>query len=351
VDDFTATGNTWDAPSHTLRLGYELVPIVPMHDPAVEAWLGALFGTGLGEAYEWIAACRQDRLSELAVCLAIVGSPGCGKTVFFRGLAHLWGCDFVELGHVVDRFNSVVCRCPFWIDDECKTLRGGDLTSEEFRQLIQTSIHDYEPKGLERRTLRGYARFGLTANEPADLRFGAVYGAAAVQAVADRLAIYRVPDDSAARGALDVLRLPGTDRVDLGRMAGHFAWVMGAVTPRVTRFLGSRADNGQAVEAALQSVVGGYPELFEYLADFLAEPSATRMAFRFDAAATRLWVSPKRISGALEAGNARGKHDLGRVQVALKPFRIGGPVAERVGSEVVKMWELDVEMLSKALPD
>jgi|GEM_PF-3746952 len=362
--DFCATGITWDQSRETLIEGYELPAIEPAHDAAVEAWLAALSGGALGELYDWIAGCRQDRLKQPGAALGLLGDPDLGKTLLACGLSLLWGNRIpVKLGAIVKQFNAVKAQSPIWFDDECEAIKSGDVSSDDFRQLLQAREHYYEPKHLEQRRLGGCARVILACNEPSDIQFSNVAGPSAVQAIVDRLALFVVPVDQTpvVRAALDRLRKSGEQDVDLDRVTRHLSWVQANVVPRVQRFLGSRSDVSAATRAAYSGTVASAPALFDLIREYLTgggEADATYAAG--GASAYRLATTGKDAWDLLALPSALVAHlavsgvrtDLGAVQKALGAFKRGERVQVRFGGRDgfnARFWALDTGALCEAL--
>jgi len=362
--DFCATGITWDQSRETLIEGYELPDIEPVHDAAVEAWLAALSGGALGELYDWIAGCRQDRLKQPGAALGLLGDPDLGKTLLACGLSLLWGHRIpVKLGAIVKQFNAVKAQSPIWFDDECEAIKSGDVSSDDFRQLLQAREHYYEPKHLEQRRLGGCARVILACNEPSDIQFSNVAGPSAVQAIVDRLALFVVPVNQTpvVRAALDRLRKSGEQDVDLERVTRHLSWVQANVVPRVQRFLGSRSDVSAATRAAYAGTVASAPALFDLIREYLtcggeadktyaaAGASAFRLATTGEGAGDLLAL-PSALVAHLAVSNVRT--DLGAVQKALGAFRKGERVRVRFGGREgfqARFWALDTGALCEAL--
>lgn len=359
--DFCATGITWDQSRETLIEGYELPSIEPVHDAAVEAWLAALSGGALGELYDWIAGCRQDRLKQPGAALGLLGDPDLGKTLLACGLSLLWGHRIpVKLGAIVKQFNAVKAQSPIWFDDECEAIKSGDVSSDDFRQLLQAREHYYEPKHLEQRRLGGCARVILACNEPSDIQFSNVAGPSAVQAIVDRLALFVVPVNQTpvVRAALDRLRKSGEQDVDLDRVTRHLSWVQANVVPRVQRFLGSRSDVSAATRAAYAGTVSTAPALFDLIREYLTgggESDATYAAG--GASAYRLATTGKDAWDLLALPSALVAHlavsgvrtDLGAVQKALGAFKRGERVQVRFGGFKAHFWALDTGALCEAL--
>jgi hypothetical protein len=363
--NYVATGTTWDAETRTLSAGYSLPSVEARHDPEVAAWLRGLAGdtdAGLADLYQWIASAKQSRLNSLAAVLVLVGDAGIGKTFFFVALAKLWGAEYVPFKTVVQQFNARIASCPIWLDDECEALKDGLVSSSRFRAIAAERTRCYEPKGKEKRELHGCARIGLTANDVSDISFPDVVGAGAVQAVADRLALYVVPRSRTAevKAALDRLRLPGLDEVDVARIVGHFAWAQANTTIREQRFLGARADSELALTASLAGVVAKQPALFEMIRDYLAGGGESDLKYktavsRFSVASEwalhfplvvhdgKLWAYPKAIQETLQL------KDLTRVHAVLSAFSAGEKERPRIESFRAWLYPLDVQRLFTAL--
>jgi hypothetical protein len=360
--DYTVTARVWDPETKTLTEGFSPLVIDPAPDAAVADWMRALAGSegALQELYEWIASCRQDRLTLPAAALAIVGPTGCGKTFLFTALAQMWGVtEPVPLKSVIQQFNSSLLRCPIWLDDESEAMRDDLVSSSSFRQLTQARARLFEPKGREKRELLGCARIGITANTVDELRFTDVTGDA-IDAVSDRIALYVVSDPARVAAALDQIRIPGSNDVDLGRVTGHLSWVQSAVEPRRAgqRFLGSRSAAGRrgAASVVISGTAARFPAVFELLHDFLlaaATPPAEGMAGKFGRGTTgtgfvahagSLYAHAQTIANATQL-------DLRDVHLALRAVsRVDGRRCIQVAGKNVWCRELDPALVASAVP-
>ncbi len=353
--DFTQRGTTYDRGSRTLTQGFSLPVVEPVYDADVHAWLSAMFQEGLPDALDWVASCRQDRMQNLSACLAVVGAPDLGKSLLFLVLARLWGAERpVSLSDAVSQFNGPITECPIILDDECKALKAEIITSSDFRERIQMTSRYFEMKGIEKRTLRGAQRMGVTANDLADIRFPDMHGREAVAAIADRFSLHAVPPSQTpvVKAALQRLRPDaGSNFVELDRFMGHFAWIWATHVPRVQRFIGRRLDETIALRAALANSLDQAPEVFMQIETFLSSPpaqSATAQALNAALAvrAGKLYASPTGIGGAYA--------DIRQVHRALKPFHVrSGTVYFGAGKtrKAVRMWELDVGLLRTVLTE
>jgi hypothetical protein len=281
-----------------------------------------------------------------------VGEADLGKTLIFVALAQMWGArEPVSMADALAQFNGPIASCPIWFDDECKALKEHDVSSSTFRAMIQQRQCKYQLKGLEKRELIGCSRLGLTANDLTDIRFGDVAGPGAVSAIADRFSLHIVPPERSTdvRAALQALRLPGTNDIDLDRIKTHIAWIWANHAPRVQRFIGRREDSRLAQRAALMGVLARFPEVFEklasgHVADWSSDLGVEQAPLiRHDG---RLYVRPVAF-----VGDHGRTPSLADVHTALKPFRAGEPKAihRRQPAELkVKVWELDRALLDAA---
>lgn len=358
--DFKVGSTTFAPSSKALTEGYTPPHTPPKYDADVEAWLNALVGSdALPDLYDWIASCRQDLLHQPAAALVLVGGPDLGKTLLFTSVAKLWGRDWVPLHEAIAQFNVNKTRCPIWLDDECAAMRTEKIESWKFRAMVQDVGHSYEKKGQDMRFIHGCARLGITANEIDDIRFRGCNGADALHAVADRLALHRCR--AAARGKLDALRL-GHYQVDVGRIAGHAAWIQSVVTPRSQRFLGARADNTDPIRAVLSQVVQANPELFDMLTDYLESKGAVDLTYRESSGMLMPGQAKNNFPiivwhgilcmqmGTLAQALEHQKYTLQRVSSALQPFREGHTIRPQLWGHR-RYVPLNVVTLVKALPE
>lgn len=355
---YTATTTSYDPRDNSVTCATLAPCITPARfDADVEAWLRGLFENDLPSAYEWIRSLRRDLLGVPAVALCLRGEKNCGKTLFAQMCARVLGAPAaVNLANVARQFNSAIEACPIVLDDECRALKSRklDVTTDYFRELVAASVQHSEAKGKDVRTVNGALRMIFTANTDEDFRFSDAHaGPAALRAVADRLAHY-VADDAACIAALDRLR-GEFGRADETRIVGHLLWIIASGEPAPTsRFLGKPRSGAAAAERAetnaLAAATARHPEVFEILSAAITDPASEpeigepRIIVREDhgvvyARVTAVW-------GTLRTGD---------VSEALGPFRVhGGRTSRvvRVRGRTVRMWELSLERLQKALaPD
>lgn len=281
IRDFGQRATARYAPdTRTIHTGCPLPEIPPVYDADVDAWLRAMFGDGYGAAAQWIAVCTPERAHQLAAALVIVGPTSIGKSFFFKCLAQLWGATgSVKLEYVFTDFNASAETCPIWVDDEAAAIASGKITSQAFLELMQCTKHSIQRKNVERTDCYGAPRLGVPINTLRQLRFADTPGVDAIEAMAGRLSVHVVVKGSdrerAALDALNRLRLPGNDLVDVPRVLRHLRWVQSTTEVPATRFVGTwGADHTQQI--ALASVMARQPEVFEVLRAALAETLADR---------------------------------------------------------------------------
>ena len=305
VRDFAAAGITWQSAERAIVHGYQQPEIAPVYDAQVDAWLRALSGERHDYLAQWFATCAQSRIQKLAACLVLIGGTGIGKTLIALLASRMWGASSpVPLAHAIDRFNSTITKCPIVLDDEAARMKQGDVATNDFREMLSARERTYEPKGVDKRELRGCQRFVITCNAFSDLRFSDVGALEVVEALADRLLVVPCGPADAVRAALQPLRLPGTDDVDLARLDGHVAWLVANTPVTTTRFLASPGRNDPAArQAVLDGLVQQHPDLFDQVRQALergehAAPVEPPAVFVHGGL---LWVRGDRVSARLDA--------------------------------------------------
>jgi hypothetical protein len=352
---YTAIVNSYDPRDNSVTCA-TLLPCVhaARYDADVEAWITALFENDRESAYEWIRSLRRDLLGIPAVALCLRGEKNCGKTLFAQMCARVLGASSaVPLANVARQFNSSIEACPIVLDDECRALksRKSDITTDYFREMVAACVQHSEAKGKDIRPVVGALRMIFTANADEDFRFSDAHaGPAALRAVADRLAHY-VADDAGCARALDRLR-GDYGRADEARIVGHLAWIMASGEPaRTNRFLGKPRAGAAAAERAetnaLEAAAARHPEVFEILGAALEDP-----ANEPEIGEPRIVVREKDGIVFARITATWGAARTGDVAEALAPFRVhGGRTSRvvRVRGRTVRMWELSLERLKKAL--
>ena len=345
VRDFAVTGISWRAAERAIVHGYEPPKIAPVYDAQADAWLRALAGDRYGYLAQWFATCAQARIEALAACLVLVGGTGIGKTLIALLAARMWGASSpVPLAHAIDRFNSTITKCPIVLDDEAARMKQGDVATNDFREMLSARARTFEPKGVDRRELRGCQRFVITCNAFSDLRFSDVGALEVVEALADRLLVIQCGPPDAVREALGALRLAGSDDVDLTRLDGHVAWLVANTTVVTARFLASPGRNDPAARAAvLDGLVQRYPDLFDRVRDTIerGEHNAPVDPSAMFVHGGALWVRGEHAGGQLDARD---------VYRALAPWEVA-PRRDTVklGGSVVRARAYDLRRLSSEL--
>jgi hypothetical protein len=349
--DFQTPAGAWlDIPSSVMRVGVPCPEIAPVYDAAADAWLRAMAGDVYPALAVFVASCAQRYLHRPAVALVLLGPHSIGKSVLAKALARMWGATHpVTLSAAIDKFNSTIARCPIVLDDECHALKAKLLSTEQFRDLVQSEARDIEPKGLEKRTLLGCQRFMITGNDASDIRFSDVTGPGAVEAMAARMLLVNVDHDR--RAELEALLAavhaePG--RVDMDRLASHLAWVQSETAVTGERFIGSALANASDAAAALvRGTVEAHADLFDRLRGVLEGTRKPDKAILV--AAGGVWVRAKEMVDALSSGVHGGPEawNAARVARALAPFRAARTYVH-TSAGTVRAWELDALRLVEA---
>ena len=354
--DFACAHTTWMPATRTVREGVHARALAPRFDADVDAWLHALAADQYERVALFVASCARAFIARPAVALAVLGPDSIGKTLLARALAAMWGATHpVSLSVVLAQFNASMARCPIVLDDECAALKHEDLSTEAFRDLVQSDARDIEPKGLERRTLLGCQRFVLTGNDATDVRF-ADAGVGALDALGVRLVIVAVPRERrvAIIAALDKCHVPDSSRVDLERVCGHLAWMQAEFASRIgpDRFIG-QGDTDDVAAALMLWRVAEFDALFERVASVLCgDVSGYADVFVHDG---RLLVRTDELASkvGLESGRAvrraLGRACLGRVVVKLGAKAV--TCAEIDALLVTRTMRLDVERVIAALDE
>jgi len=321
--DFRERLSRYDEATDTLVIGYPVRPVPARFDARADAWLRALGGDEYPRLAAWVASCGQANIGRLAAALVVIGPADTGKTLLSHVVAGLWGEEPIGAGLLLDRFNDDLRRCPILCDDEADLVGSGALSTKRFRTAMQATERSIEPKGRERTRVRGALRLIITANDVSDLRFTDVGGGDVLRAVADRILVIDCkPRAGACVAALETLKRPDDDRVDLAVLVSHAAWLVeGTAIPRGRFVSGGGAASAAAV---LAGTVAGEATLWATLADWLdcADPDAATGAARaWLAVEGALCVDARALAEALGAGDRQWT--LPRVLRALAPFGRG----------------------------
>ena len=264
---FAVGGTSWDAETQRMVIGYEVPVIEPRYDADVAAWLDGLFGEGIGQAHQWLAACAPQHNDRLTACMVLIGEHSVGKSLLFTALARMWGRRSpVGLRDVCVQFNGPSVECPIVLDDEAVFLAECGMTSGDFLNRIQQRDRSVEQKGKEKHMLVGCQRVCITANDADAVRFRNVRGLESLEAGGIRMAWHDAVDTDAARQALTLLMVQGQGALaDVDRICGHLAWVWADTELSTSdRFVGAYGAEG-AANALRQALGDQYAEVYAAL--------------------------------------------------------------------------------------
>jgi hypothetical protein len=341
--DFSRTCTTYD-PAHggSVTVGFAPPQIPPCFDADADAWLRALAGDHYDRLAVWIASCSQAHIGRLAACLIVIGPADLGKSMLGLALALLWNSKPPALGLVVERFNGALLRCPILADEEAQLFGSRSLNTKKFRDMIQATSRDVEPKGKERFELHGALRAVVSANEISDIRFSDLGGPDVVKALADRMLVLNAkPRKPLCTEALVRLRVTGSHLVDLQRIAAHLAWICATVEIPAERFIGAGGDSSE--ELILASQAEENVELWDTLLDWLDTGGGDNWSVR----SLGLCVDPVSLAQTLE--HVGKGWDQRRVRAALVPFKAGHVRVREGNFGRRRLWVIDAKRLALTL--
>jgi len=326
-----------------VTIGFPLAPVVPCFDADADAWLRALGGPHYGNLAVWIASCAQRHINRLSACLIVMGRADSGKSMLGHALARMWGQTPPALGLINVQFNADLLRCPILVDEEAQLFGSKALSTNKFRDIIQSTARSVEFKGLERCELTGALRAIVSCNGYSDLRFANLGGPAVIEALRDRmLVIDATPRADTCKGPLARLRLPNDHRVDLDRVARHMAWLCETVELPTDRFLGA---GGAATEGAvLAGHIDEHVDIWERFRDWI-ESTITTNGPWYATQSKGLCVDTAALTTSLEKAGRGWEHR--KVREALAPFHTGDyrPDAE----PRTRLWVVDSRRIAEAL--
>jgi hypothetical protein len=138
--------------------------LTPKFHPIIDEWLRAMPESpeDVDLLLNWIAGVTELRHQCAAIYLS--GPPDVGKSLLAYGLGMLWLSEAPsKMSHIVARFNSSLLDCPLIVLDEQWSDKRVNICGE-IRELIGTTSHRVEQKGLTPVTLKGAVRIMITAN-------------------------------------------------------------------------------------------------------------------------------------------------------------------------------------------
>lgn len=284
VKDFSVNSTRFHFSTAVLRVGHRMLPAEHARPSVdVEKWLQQLAGgqeTDLEDLYDWIASTDQQYIKRPSAALAIVGAKDCAKSLFARALAMTWGgINAVPMITATERFNGALQDCPIWHADEEMPK---ELTGHVFRDLVQSRDRLLEPKGQEKIRLIGAPRLVITVNQLEDIRIRGANGPEAVEAIADRIALFQAAPAADTLAALDRVRLPDSYDLDLSSIVAHLRFVQLHIQPREQRFYGGRTSSSAALSQVLAGAVDACPELFELFYRYFLDPTTIEREYHLE---------------------------------------------------------------------
>jgi hypothetical protein len=237
--------------------------------PDADAWISELGGAEADRVRDWLACSGIERLDSFLPALAIVGAPGCGKTVLAHAIAATHGqAHAVGAAALFGQFNDGAEHASVFLFDEqtVRDSRGIPMT-REIRTKITENSRRINPKGLPAYQVKGAVRLVFGANsETAIFPDVGSLTASDATAIGERFLLVRVNADRAARAKGLVDRIGGSPRRRLEILAGHVRWlqVNRAVRPSGGRFL--VATDASVVGRLLTAASRGVAEVLAALA-------------------------------------------------------------------------------------
>lgn len=181
----------------------------PVEHAEVDEWLRTLFGPHAETALDWLACSGVAKLDGFLPALALVGPPGCGKSLLGSAVARTHGTPAQPLEALLGTFHDGADLSSCFIADE-RTLRDdrGIPRTQEIRSVITSAERRINPKGQTPFKVRGAVRLVFTANS-----FEAVFpmvgtlGDDDVRAIAERFLYVEVTRErgAIAKGLIDAI--------------------------------------------------------------------------------------------------------------------------------------------------
>lgn len=160
----------------------------------------------------WFAQIAQQPWKKLGTSLVLIGSEGAGKSIVGAAMKAILGAHHIiadNPNHILGNFNSALATAIFVQMEEA--FWAGDKRAEgALKHLITGASIRLEPKGVDAREIRNYARIMITTNQPWAVPAGLD---------ARRFAVFRVLD-TVAQDRAHFKRLVG--QLEAG---GYAAWL------------------------------------------------------------------------------------------------------------------------------
>lgn len=204
--------------------------LVPVHDPAIEDWLGTWGDESL---LDWLATA--GRLDKATSALYLHGIPKSGKDMFANAVAALWGKTPTSLDSIGDTWNDALTECPVVFANE--TLPDAyRRDSGLIRRLITATSVSLQQKYRNTQKLEGSVRVIIAKNNLNLFDGREALSSDDVTAICERLLYYRMAEVKApffhpTRFAQHILWLEDTRGADAARRSGDRLWVEGRESP------------------------------------------------------------------------------------------------------------------------
>jgi hypothetical protein len=170
IYDMSADRTFYDPRNRTLFARAAILRnLEPQFHPTIDQWLRALPADpqDVDLLLDWIAGVSEVKHQCSAIYLS--GPKDVGKSLLAHGLSMLWLSEAPsKMEHIVCRFNSSLLDCPLIVLDEQWSNKKINICGE-IRELVGTTSHRVEQKGLTPVTVKGAVRIMITANNDAVL--------------------------------------------------------------------------------------------------------------------------------------------------------------------------------------
>jgi hypothetical protein len=131
----------------------------------VDTWLKHMFGEHYHAVTQWIGHALA--FEDGPICaLSVSAAPGCGKKLFYQGLAECITTEIVADGKEMGQFASLLLRTPFMVINEGMPDmgRGAKHPADQFRHLVGGDPIPLEQKFMDTIIVRSPTRVIFMAN-------------------------------------------------------------------------------------------------------------------------------------------------------------------------------------------
>lgn len=288
--------------------------LAPTFHSEVHRWLRLLAGERWRDLELWLA--YLTKLERACSALFLVGDPGLGKSMLFKGLGRLWENEPVPMSEALGNFTESSMRSPLiYADESLPEDFRGRVPTDKLRELVQATERTITRKFKGNAILRGASRVIIVANNAEVLKFDNL---TSTDLAAIRERFLYIPGRPEAG---EMLRASDTTGwVDGNIIAEHALWIgeNAQLPARPPRFLVQSSDNN--IDAILTAADASLSGVAQWLVEWALDPEKLRAGQPENSSAHDIFVR----QGVLYVSTRALKSHWRRYDTETRPERVNG---------------------------